>query len=77
MTTSNPDLAFPCPFCQSRHVALVGSGLVFVHYKCVECAEVWTAMAAPRPRITRPAEAGPKVNPEPLEQKSKTKIWRH
>jgi hypothetical protein len=77
MTTDDPNLAFPCPFCQSRHVALVGSGLVFVHYKCTECSEVWTAMAAPRPKITRPTSAAPNVTSEPLEQKSKQKIWRH
>src|SRR5688500_16818502 len=32
-----PD-AFPCPFCESKHVELVGSGLVFLHYRCVECS---------------------------------------
>jgi hypothetical protein len=77
MTTSEASPAFPCPFCQSSHVALVGNGLVFVHYKCTECSEVWTAMAAPRPRILRPASAKHSLNLEPLDQKPKQKIWRH
>ena len=51
MTTISPTPPFPCPFCQSAHVELVGGGLVFLHYQCGECAEVWTAMAAPRPAI--------------------------
>jgi hypothetical protein len=48
---------FPCPFCHSTHVELLGGGLVFLHYQCGDCAEVWTAMAAPRPAIVRPRSA--------------------
>lgn len=39
-----PEPPFPCPFCQSPRVTLVGGGLVFLHYRCGACAEVWTAM---------------------------------
>jgi hypothetical protein len=52
MTAPSPP--FPCPFCQSSRVDLVGGGLVFLHYKCGQCAEVWTAMAAPRPKLLHP-----------------------
>src|SRR5262249_7027450 len=34
---------FPCPFCQSRHVSLLSGGRQFLHYKCTDCSEVWTA----------------------------------
>ena len=57
MTTISPTPPFPCPFCQSAHVELVGGGLVFLHYKCSRCAEVWTAMAAPRPALLHPRTA--------------------
>jgi len=66
MNTHTPEPPFPCPFCGATHVALVGSGLVFLHYKCGACAEVWTAMAAPRPAHLRPAYARP-AKPEPAE----------
>jgi len=36
---------FPCPFCHSAGVVLVGEGRHFQHYRCVDCAEVWTAQA--------------------------------
>lgn len=36
---------FPCPFCDSALVLLVGEGRRFLHYRCGECAEVWTAQA--------------------------------
>jgi hypothetical protein len=31
---------------------LVGGGLVFLHYQCAQCSEVWTAMAS-APKIHR------------------------
>jgi transposase-like protein len=34
---------FPCPFCRSSWVHLVGGGRRFQHYQCGNCAEVWTA----------------------------------
>lgn len=52
---TSPEPPFPCPFCHSSRVALIGGGLVFLHYKCTECAEVWTAMSAPHAAIRRPA----------------------
>jgi hypothetical protein len=48
MTMSAPEPPFPCPFCHSPRVRLVGGGLVFLHYRCGECAEVWTAMVRVR-----------------------------
>ena len=53
MTTAD-STPFPCPFCQSTRVVLVGGGLVFLHYECSACHEVWTAMAV-TPKIKRPA----------------------
>ena len=41
---------FPCPFCRSAHVALIGGVRSFVHYRCSGCEEVWTAMRAPAMR---------------------------
>ena len=35
---------FPCPFCRSTRVFLIGSGRTFLHYRCPDCSEVWTAM---------------------------------
>jgi transposase-like protein len=37
---------FPCPFCRSAHVTLIGGVRSFVHYRCTDCEEVWTAMRA-------------------------------
>ena len=67
-----PDPPFPCPFCQSNHVELVGGGLVFLHYECAECAEVWTAMAAPRPALMRPRSEAPRLL---IEVPEKQKLW--
>jgi len=67
-----PDPPFPCPFCQSNHVELVGGGLVFLHYECAECAEVWTAMAAPRPALIRPKSEAPRLL---IEVPEKQKLW--
>ena len=39
---------FPCPFCQSRAVRLIGGSRVFRHYECDDCAEVWTATEPPK-----------------------------
>jgi hypothetical protein len=51
--TSTATKPFPCPFCESSRVVLVGGGLVFLHYQCAQCSEVWTAMASV-PKIHRP-----------------------
>ncbi len=68
---------FPCPFCQSTHVDLVGSGLVFLHYLCGECAEVWTAMAA-RPAVVRPRTPESEEIPlAPARTSGKEKVWLH
>jgi transposase-like protein len=40
------DTPFPCPFCRSGCVVLVGAGRHFLHYRCASCAEVWTAQSA-------------------------------
>jgi transposase-like protein len=73
---NGPD-AFPCPFCCSKHVELVGSGLVFLHYRCVECAEVWTAMAS-RPAVGRPRLPASDQVPLVLARTSrKAKVWSH
>jgi transposase-like protein len=37
---------FPCPFCRSLSVAAIGGGRQFVHYRCTDCAEVWTAQSS-------------------------------
>jgi transposase-like protein len=46
MMTLGVSTPFPCPFCRSDRVKLVGGGRQFVHYRCCECAEVWTALNA-------------------------------
>jgi transposase-like protein len=38
---------FPCPFCCSTWVHVVGGGRRFVHYQCGSCSEVWTAQSVP------------------------------
>ncbi len=48
MKTATSDL-FPCPFCRSGEVAVIGSARKFLHYRCAACQEVWTAMRAPEP----------------------------
>ena len=48
--TSDP---FPCPFCRSRCVSRIGAAGAFLHYRCSECEEVWTAMKAPAPPAAR------------------------
>ena len=44
---------FPCPFCRSGEVAVIGSARKFLHYRCAACEEVWTAMRAPEPAERR------------------------
>jgi transposase-like protein len=41
---------FPCPFCRSRAVRLIGGSRLFRHYECDDCAEVWTATEPPKAR---------------------------
>lgn len=88
MNAHTPEPPFPCPFCGSTHVVLAGSGLVFLHYRCGACAEVWTAMAAPRPTLLRPAYARPQPSegdepaaapstPWPGLTPPPTKFWRN
>ena len=36
------DPLFPCPYCGSTAVHVIGNGRVFVHYHCDECRETWT-----------------------------------
>ena len=48
---------FPCPFCQSSRVLLIGGSLVFLHHRCDECGEVWTVTAMPM-LPTRPSWNG-------------------
>ena len=48
MKTATSDV-FPCPFCRSGEVAVIGSARKFLHYRCAACEEVWTAMRAPEP----------------------------
>jgi transposase-like protein len=48
-TTPEP---FPCPFCRSARVAVIGAARRFLHYRCTTCEEVWTAMRVP----SEPAE---------------------
>lgn len=74
MNTRSPEPPFPCPFCHATNVVLVGGGLVFLHYECAECAEVWTAMAAPRPALLRPRHDPPQV---PFKAPEKQKLWQN
>jgi hypothetical protein len=68
---------FPCPFCDSPHVDLVGGGLVFLHYRCNDCSEVWTAMAA-APIVTHPRRPEPDDVPVlPARALRKQKVWSH
>jgi hypothetical protein len=59
--TSDP---FPCPFCHSRCVSLIGVAKAFLHYRCAECEEVWTAMSAPPPGRHRLAPVFPRIAKE-------------
>ena len=36
------DPLFPCPYCGSTAVHVIGHGRVFVHYHYDECRETWT-----------------------------------
>lgn len=73
-----PQSPFPCPFCRSARVLLLGGGLVFLHYKCGECAEVWTAMAETQPAILRPAsvDAEPPFASEGADEAPTRPVWR-
>jgi DNA-directed RNA polymerase subunit RPC12/RpoP len=33
---------FPCPFCRSRVLLLIGGTRFYLYYRCGECSEVWT-----------------------------------
>ncbi len=68
---------FPCPFCGSENVLLVGGGLVFLHYQCSDCAEVWTAMAAATPAFVRARRTPENLAEAPVTPSQKQKVWRH
>ena len=57
MTTTTPSQQFPCPFCQSKRVVLIGGGPAFLHYRCPDCSEVWTAMKIMTRRVVAAATA--------------------
>ena len=38
---------FPCPFCRSSAVLLIGGSKVYLYYQCGDCAEIWTALDVP------------------------------
>jgi transposase-like protein len=46
------DPLFPCPYCSSTAVHVIGFGRVFIHYHCDHCRETWTGARFndPRPR---------------------------
>jgi hypothetical protein len=73
MTTAD-STPFPCPFCQSSRVVLVGGGLVFLHYECSACHEVWTAMAM-APKVRRQASQEPADAGQPAGPARSEKIW--
>ena len=65
MTTgSGATYLFPCPFCGSGSVHVVGGGQRFLHYRCETCAEFWTGMRlsleSPRSIPSRPKVSAPK-----------------
>ena len=46
--TGKPDSQrFPCPFCRSSRIDVIGGSLTFRYYKCDDCAESWTTMNLP------------------------------
>ena len=38
------DQPFPCPFCGSGSIEVIGDGPRFMHYRCDACSEFWTGM---------------------------------
>src|SRR5688500_5218017 len=44
--TSNGSEVFPCPFCRSGALLLIGGTRRFLYYSCGECSEIWTAADA-------------------------------
>jgi hypothetical protein len=38
---------FPCPFCGSSAILLIGGSLIFLYYRCGSCWEIWTVTAPP------------------------------
>ena len=40
---SNGSDVFPCPFCRSGALLLIGGTRRYLYYSCGECSEVWTA----------------------------------
>ena len=72
--TNADSTPFPCPFCQSSRVVLVGGGLVFLHYECSACHEVWTAMAM-KPKVRHPASNEPADPAQPAALSRTEKIW--
>ena len=43
-TDPTDPLQFPCPFCDSNRIGVIGGSRIFLYYRCSECAESWTAM---------------------------------
>ena len=54
--------ASTCPFCHSAGVVLVGEGRHFLHYRCDDCAEVWTAQVDTPISRTRSQLAGDRTD---------------
>ena len=47
VTGKPPQQLFPCPFCSSGRIRVIGGSRTFLYYNCEECAESWTAMNVP------------------------------
>lgn len=63
-TPSSADL-FPCPFCQSSDVKVIGQGRVFMHYRCGNCSENWTGVTFPPPRVKARSALDEALQPTP------------
>jgi hypothetical protein len=37
----------PCPFCGSSAILLIGGSLIYLHYRCGKCLELWTVTTSP------------------------------
>lgn len=76
-SAADPHAPFPCPFCRASRVVLIGGGLVFLHYQCAECSEVWTAMGQPGGGYAARRVAADSYPQAQSALSPDTKHWRH
>jgi transposase-like protein len=63
VTRKTAQQLFPCPFCNSGRIRVIGGSRTFLYYNCDDCSEAWTAMNLVGTAPKRPQLLGDLPNP--------------